>query len=347
MRRQMNTLVVAVLSFTILLALAALLPASFVIWSPGNTYDFLDESGTSGRKELSVTGIRVYPTDGKLLLATVTEGQQTPNLASVLDAFASAESEVLPANAVAAADEPTLVNAASVQSGVIRRNNAIVAALVQARLIDPDITLQVLPMVDSVSNSGPASGVLEAGDLIAKVGEAETDSVEAVQKAVSLAGIGDEIQIEFLRDRATRYGSVKVVDTANQPGVPTIGVSFGVGYLYDAKVELDEELQGASEGLMLAVALYDMLTPTDLTNGLTFAGAGSVDAAGKIQRVDGISARIAAARRDGAVAFVLPRDNCSDRKANPGITLIPADSLGEALKGIVAVAKGQSVKGCD
>ncbi len=60
---------------------------------------------------------------------------------------------------------------------------------------------------------------------------------------------------------------------------------------------------------MWALGLFDLLTPGDMTAGLTIAGTGTIDTRGRVGSIGGIEDKVVAAQRAGATVFLVPADN--------------------------------------
>jgi PDZ domain-containing protein len=132
-------------------------------------------------------------------------------------------------------------------------------------------------------------------------------------------------------------------------GLPTMGVTWVQRYDYSAYLDdvgfdLDEAIGGDSGGLALALALYDRLTPGDLSGGETVAAAGVIelaDVAGgagatpevaQVAAVEAIRQHIVTAAENGATVFVLPRANCTDVAGfDTTVNLVPVSGFGEAV----------------
>ena len=80
------------------------------------------------------------------------------------------------------------------------------------------------------------------------------------------------------------------------------------------------------------------------------AGSGTMDSEGRVGEVGGIQEKLAAAARDRATIFLLPRNNCSDVTAAPaGVRVVPVESLAGATKALQQLADpslADSVPGC-
>ncbi|MFI6035698.1 S16 family serine protease [Streptomyces sp. NPDC051315] len=113
------------------------------------------------------------------------------------------------------------------------------------------------------------------------------------------------------------------------------------------------DVGGPSAGLLFSLGIIDKLdgdgSGGDLTGGRTVAGTGTIEADGTVGAVGGVALKTQAARRDGATVFLVPKDECSDAKAElpKGLRLIPVTTLKGAVASLVALEKGKgSVPSC-
>lgn len=117
----------------------------------------------------------------------------------------------------------------------------------------------------------------------------------------------------------------------------------------DDDIEVGLELAdvgGPSAGLLFSLGIVDKLNGDgsggDLTGGRVIAGTGTIDADGTVGAVGGVPLKTQAAKRDGATVFLVPKDECSDARAElpEGLRLIPVTTLEGAVDALVALEKG-------
>ncbi|MCL8016670.1 S16 family serine protease [Streptomyces sp. AS02] len=113
------------------------------------------------------------------------------------------------------------------------------------------------------------------------------------------------------------------------------------------------DVGGPSAGLLFSLGIVDKLNGDgdggDLTGGRTIAGTGTIDAAGKVGAVGGVSLKTQAAKRDGATVFLVPEAECSDAEAElpKGLRLIPVTTLKGAVSALEALESGKgSIPSC-
>ncbi|WP_225844438.1 S16 family serine protease [Streptomyces sp. HPF1205] len=112
------------------------------------------------------------------------------------------------------------------------------------------------------------------------------------------------------------------------------------------------DVGGPSAGLLFTLGIIDKIDGDghggDLTGGRTIAGTGTIDASGNVGAVGGVPLKELAARRDGATVFLVPRDECSDAKAQlpSGLRLVPVRTLDGALSALSALRAGKQTPTC-
>jgi PDZ domain-containing protein len=92
---------------------------------------------------------------------------------------------------------------------------------------------------------------------------------------------------------------------------------------------------------MIALSVYDRLTPGSLTGGHNVAGTGTIAVDGKVGPIGGIRQKIVGARNSGATLFFVPPANCAEATPSPtnGIRLVRADTLQSAVQSLQTYAK--------
>ncbi|MFG3494416.1 PDZ domain-containing protein [Streptomyces sp. NPDC047928] len=112
------------------------------------------------------------------------------------------------------------------------------------------------------------------------------------------------------------------------------------------------DIGGPSAGLLFSLGIVDKLdgdgSGGDLTGGRTIAGTGTITPDGKVGAVGGVSLKTQAAARDGATVFLVPKDECSDARAEApeGLRLVPVSTLDDAVSSLRALERGGKVPSC-
>lgn len=108
----------------------------------------------------------------------------------------------------------------------------------------------------------------------------------------------------------------------------------------DSQFELavdSRSIGGPSAGLILTLTMIDALTEGDLTKGLTIAATGSIDAAGNVGAIGGISQKVYITSKRGAKLFIVPKANEREAKEKAkrlrtSMDVIGVSSLSEAME---------------
>jgi PDZ domain-containing protein len=328
--RQTWTAVVSSVIFIALAAVIAFAPIPYVAWTPGTTYDVL--GATDGTPVIQIDGITTYQTTGEIRMTTVsqTQAEAALSLPEALFDYVMPHRDVLPRDLVyapgksasqVASDEKTLMDTAQF--------DAAVAALRAAGQ-----PVQELPMVTSVRVSGPSNNQLQPGDLILMVDNVSVTSSDDVVARIKDKGVGQKVVLQLQRQNARLSVTIDTVGSSNDGRVATIGASFDTGYSYapSIKVNMDPNVGGGSGGLMLALGVYDKITPGDMLGGRVIAGTGTISATGTVGAIGGIQEKIAGAEAAGAKVFFVPSDNCKDTAGvSTSMTLVKVSTLKEAI----------------
>ncbi len=348
MTKQTWTAAVAALLFVALAALIAMLPVPYVAWTPGATYDLFGE--VDDKPAVSITGAETFPAEGQLRMATVsvTRPESALTLPEALFSYWLPAREVLPREAVYRPGVGTneILNSEA-QLMDDSQNTAVVAALRAA-----GVPVTQLPMVTTVSASGPSADRLQPGDLITAVDNKAVTSVEEVREAVANHQVGDGVKFDLIRNRQRISETVTARSQSEDPSVPVVGIGMETGYTYAPEISfgIGPDIGGSSAGLPFALAVYDKLTPDSLTRGRVVAGTGTIDASGRVGVIGGVQEKIAAAGRDGATIFLLPKANCTDLvEPHEGVRVVAVTTLGDAISSLDELAdpaKASAVPGC-
>ena len=309
----------------------------FVIWSAGDVTDIYATGG------LSITGVKTYPVAGHLEVASVAVSPPTVRLGDATAAFFSADRTVLPQAVSYPSGQPISQVVIGEQPAEPQRS-AEAAALRLAGLP----TARAARVV-SVASAGPSAGLLEPDDVITAVFATKVTSVAEFNQAVAAHSVGDTVQLTVTRGGQPLDSQIDVVaQTSNSDQqAPSLGVTMTDSYVFDPAV-VNNAPVSAGSGLLLAVALYDLLTPGPLLGNLTVAGAGMVDANGVVSGVAGTNQRLQAAKTAGATVFLLPASSCANVSLDTGMTVVAVSSLAQAVDSLrVLVAGGTSVPTCN
>lgn len=208
---------------------------------------------------------------------------------------------------------------------------AVLAALKELGIPPTDDGALIL----STAKKSPAHKTLKAGDVIVAVDR------KPVVKVTDLAGLlagrkpGDTVTLGIRRDGQPIDVLVQTIESPKEPGKTLVGVVVRQSRRLPIKVKVDaRDIGGPSAGLMFALAIYDALTPEDLTKGHKIAGTGTIDGeTGVVGPIGGIEQKVIGAKRLGADIFIAPDQDLEGARAaaDKGMRVIGVSNLREAI----------------
>ena len=317
-------------------------PSPYVVERPGPVYDVLGSTG-SGAKAKPLISIpasqTTYPTTGALDMLTVyVDGTpQTPvNWIGVATSWFDPTRAVIPMDQVYApgvtddeADKQDQVEMSTSQQ------DATAAAFTAL-----GTEYRTTVVVAAVQKGAPAAGELKAGDELVAVGGSPVTGLAQLQTAIRDHGAGTPLAFTVQRGDATTDVDITPTVSADT-GKPAIGIYTGARYTFPYPVDFQlSDVGGPSAGMMLALGVYDKLTPGDLTGGAHIAGTGEITADGAVGAIGGIRQKMYGARDAGADWFLAPASNCDEVVGHvpAGLRVVKVATLQEALTGVQAIA---------
>lgn len=336
MTRQTWTALVSAVCFVTMALGIALLPIPFVVYGPGGTYDLLGP-GSDKQPMVGVEGMRTYPTTGSLDMTTVSVSRSDAkvSLPEAVLAYWAPHRDAMPRDSIYdQGKSPTQVKAEEQQKMDISQQDAVVSALRAAGQ-----PVEELPVVASVSVTGPSNGRLKPGDLVLKLNGESMRTVDDVVAAVQRSEVGSEIKLTVWREQAETTVGVVSVPSFQNPRQASVGVNVATGYRYPGRVRfgVGHDIGGPSAGLAFALAIYDKVTPGDLLAGRRVAGTGTISGRGAVGPIGGLQEKLAGAEKGGASTFLVPAANCRDLAGiQTKLDLIRVDSLQGAVEALNA-----------
>lgn len=316
-----------------------------VIYRPGPAYDALGE--VNGTDVISIQGLDTYPTSGALDFTTITLsggprfpvsawewlGAQFDSSSAIAD-----EADVFPDDVTA-----DKVREQNLELMTASQQQASVVAL---RAIGEDVPEEV--KVAQVLVDAPADGVLSVNDHIVAVGGTAIKTPDQLREVLQDVTAGDEADFTIVRDGKTLNIPVptkKQTDTAAD-GTTSSRTIIGIYPASDFELPYDITVNagnvgGPSAGLMFTLAIYDSITPGELTGGHNFAGTGTINSEGDVGPIGGIAQKMIGAHNAGADYFLAPADNCPAVKGNipEGLKVAKVATFDEARDVVEAVGK--------
>ncbi|WP_406202907.1 PDZ domain-containing protein [Kitasatospora sp. NBC_01560] len=352
MPRRSATMLAATLLLIALLCASVLMKVPYTEMSPGPTYNTLGVQDKTGTPVITVTGHESYPVSGHLNMTTVqvTGARYEPSLVNAVVGWLRDDVLVVPHdNVYPQGQSDADAKKQNAEEFALSEDHARTAALTQL-----GIPIGSELIVQSVTAGAPAEGRLHAGDRIVAVDGTPVTDAEGVAKAVTKHQPGESAVFTVVpmakdagkADPAAARTDI-TVPTVKSPdtGAAMVGIRPGVRHTYPFQIDIGlQDVGGPSAGLMFSLGIIDKLTPEDLTGGRFVAGTGTIDDAGKVGPIGGISMKLIAARDAGAQYFFTPAANCAEAGKNTpsGLTLVKAETLDGALKSLEQIRSGQT-----
>jgi PDZ domain-containing protein len=336
-RRALTLLLAALLALGLTLT-AAVARVPYVALGPGPTYNTLGE--VDGTPVLEIDGRRTFPTDGHLDLTTVGV-QPRLTLAQALRGWFERDLAVVPREVVFPPGQTDEQVNEENAAAMVASQSAAVGAAARELGLRPRVT------VSELAPRSAAEAFLKPGDVLVAVDGTPVRDSEQLRQLVSDREPGRTVRVAF--ERAGRRDEVVLTTRAAESDAGRAVIGVLTAEMYDLDVDINlEEVGGPSAGLMFALGILDKLDEPSLTGGKYIAGTGEIDADGTVGPIGGITQKLIAARRKGAVAFLVPAANCEEAATRPpaGLTLVKVGTLDDALRGLEAVREGGSPVTC-
>jgi PDZ domain-containing protein len=338
--RRILTLLVALVPIVAFGLLLSAVTVPFVGLGPGPTFNTLGE--VEGKEVVDIEGAEVHPTSGHLNMTTVAQSDGI-TLGQALALWISGRDQLVPRALVYPPDKSKdEVDESNTKDFKRSEDSAEYAAL--SYLKYPKAVT-----VESVTEPGPSAGKLEDGDAIDMVNDKPVASLEEFTAMLKTTKPGDQLVVDYRR-KGGDLGTTTITLGDN----PDRDYGFlGVGVLEApwADFTIDFNLAnvgGPSAGLMFSLAVVDKLTTGDINGGKFVAGTGTIDDAGKVGPIGGITHKMVAAREAGATVFLVPAENCVEANTGDtdGLTLLKVDTLTTAVESLKTYSAGGEAPGC-
>ncbi|GAA3198756.1 PDZ domain-containing protein [Actinocorallia longicatena] len=349
--RRALTLSVTSVLILVLALIASIMHVPYVSLRPGPTMNTLGV-GEDKKPLITITGHPTFPDDGHLNFTTVayTGGPQNPlDLFGALRDWFNPDRAVVPQETIFPKNETVeQVEQENVAQMVDSQQTAVAAALTQLNRKNGEKTeLKTVAAVASVQPGLPSDGKLKPNDVIVSVNGVKIVEAGDVVKTLASKKPGDKATVVIERDGKEQTFDLTMAQ--GKDGRAVIGITPGVKYVFPFEVKISVgDIGGPSAGLMFSLGIYDLLTPGSLTGGRFIAGTGTIDVAGKVGPIGGIPQKMIAAKKAGAVMFLVPPGNCAEAlgAAPKGLRLVKAETLDSAVTSLEKGAAATDLPRC-
>lgn len=319
--------------------LLELQPTCYVSLHPGPTRDTFEL--------VDVAGEPVTDSTGSLLLTTVAVEEDLDLLEWFRRTLSPTTSEV-PRDVIFPGGNRGEV---SERNAVLMQGSQTDAAVAALRHLgyEVDERLDGAEVFEIGSPTAVDDDQLQPGDVIVEVDGRRTRDAEAVADAIRRHEPGEQVTLTVRDGTERRTTTVELIASPDAPDRALLGVVLIPSLTLPVDVQIDAgAIGGPSAGLMFALAVVDLLEPTDLTGGEVIAGTGTIGRDGRVGSIGGIRQKVLGAleRSDApaATVFLVPEGNLPAARsvAVPSeLLLVPVGTLDDAVRALRELRQGR------
>ena len=288
---------------------------------------------------VTVEGAETFPAGDELLFTTVTVGQRRVNGFEWLEAKLSSDIELVPAEQIDGGQTPEENQQLNQQLMDASEETAVVVALEH---LGYDVVSGTGATVEDVVPDAPADGVIEPGDTVVRAAGRPVERVEDLVAEIDARRPGDELTLVLEpEDGPRRRATVELAAFPDAPEEPFLGVAglttrdLELDYPFEVTID-PGQVRGPSAGLAFTLAVLDVLTPGDISNGVDVAVTGTIDGLGRVGQVGGVDFKALAAERAGAELFLVPEgeEDLARSRVGDDLQIVPVSTLQDALEAL-------------
>jgi PDZ domain-containing protein len=302
-----------------------IVPADEFIFTPGNPKPLRDKVVVEGGKSEGPGD--VYYVDVLV--------RRTTRLEELIPALRPEGSTVVPEQAVL--PPGTSESERDEQTEAQMERSELVASAVALRELGYEV--KATPrgaLVMEVASDVPASGTIEAGDVIMAVDGKPVRTPPELRREIGRRKPGDEVDLRVRRDGETMDVAVGTVPNPLEPERPIVGIT--VDQQADIELPIDVEIDlgrvgGPSAGLPFAIEIARMLG-RDVTHGCRIAATGELALDGSVLSVGGLQQKTIGAREKDVDVFVVPSGANAEaaQEYAEELDIVPVESFRQALR---------------
>lgn len=194
----------------------------------------------------------------------------------------------------------------------------------------------------------PASGRLQPGDIIRQVNGHSVRLAADLQGLVQRQPVGAIMDLDILRGKEDRPVVLHTVKSSVDPHQAMLGVAIITAWKLPRSIRIQAgDISGPSAGLMFSLQILSNLLGRDLSHGRWVAGTGTIDPAGNVGQIGGVSAKVVTAAQAGAGYFLVPRGNYAEARRAVDrdglhLKLIPVGHLAGAVRALESESLGKA-----
>ncbi len=294
-----------------------------VVLAPGTSYNV--------SKDITISGVKTTPLHGGFFLTSVSVSQ--PNVFGFLAAEFS-HRQVAPLSAVLPSGVDQNKYFRDQLAEFSQSQQFAAAAAAKAAGMNVGIT-GTGAQITQITSGAPAAKTLKKDDVVLAIDGKPVHVADDLGSVIRARPSGTTFDLLVERDKKQVHENVTSGSGVAGLKTPAIGVLLTTR---DLSVQLPfkirfkkEDIGGPSAGTAYALAIYDMIAPTDLANGRQIAATGTIDLEGNVGPIGGIAEKAQAVKSAGATWFVVPSSEASGVKTS-GLHLVGVTTLQQAIE---------------
>ena len=191
--------------------------------------------------------------------------------------------------------------------------------------------------VVSIQSDSPAQGLLQSGDVITGLNGTPIQTTSELIDQIKAQDPHATVHLTIERNQHTTEVVVPLMSPTITNTSPRLGIviqpaGFDLKLPFPVQIVPEKIVGGPSAGLMFTLAVYNAVTPTDLTGGRKIAGTGTISLDGTVGPIGGVEQKVAAAEAAGAEYFLSPVENYENARAvAQHITVVKIATVDQAL----------------
>ena len=260
-----------------------------------------------------------YPPKGSVLLTTVSLGQTT--VLEALEGWLNPAIDVVDQDVVVPPDtNRDEFREQNLQAMDISKQTALGVAF--EHLGFDAITGKGATIIEVLAGH-PADGKLAPGDVVTAVDGAPAEVSPVAVELIGRRSPGDTVRLTVRSsDGRTRDVDIQLGRRPDGGDRGFLGVTMQTAepafdFPYEVEIASDR-IGGPSAGLAFTLEILDVLTPGELTGGLTVATTGTIELDGTVGIVGGVAQKTAAVRDAGADLFLVPIGELAQARRHAG-----------------------------
>ncbi|MDD2391555.1 MAG: hypothetical protein PHU94_01280 [Bacilli bacterium] len=148
---------------------------------------------------------------------------------------------------------------------------------------------------------------LEVGDEIISVEQTEVETTKDLFNVLQNYQHNNTVKIKVKNDNKDYTRTAKLIEEDGKIYIGIVCLDFKkLKTDVNLDIKYDSNSYGSSGGFMVALMLYDVLIPDDLTNGLKISGTGTIDEEGNVGEISGVKYKLKGAENKKADIFFVP-----------------------------------------